>query len=149
MSNSVLAVSLVVGRLQSVDGIGKVYNMLGNPTSEKGFKDRYSDGTKILAWEITREGSHAAEEVASAMARTEQIVIYGYMSAKDGDTEPKFQALVDSICDKFDPPHTRTFDGQCDWSGPLDVDGPKYAFKGNALVHFVRMVYPVRFYPIV
>jgi hypothetical protein len=31
--------------------------MLGNPTTEAGFKDRFVDGDKILAWEVTREGS--------------------------------------------------------------------------------------------
>jgi hypothetical protein len=137
------AVAAVVSKLSAVAGIGNVYNMLGNPLSEASFKARYSateNGvTKILAWEVTREGSKGVDEEAQAMARTEHVVIYGYMSI--------FQALVDAICEAFDPYSGRHLDGY-DWSGPLDVDGPKFARLGNVMVHYVRMGYPVRQFPI-
>lgn len=138
----------VTERLRTVEGIGKVYDMLGNPTTDAAFIERFKDTDKILAWEVTREGLTGADEQAQAMSRTEQVVIYGYMSFKDGVSEPQIQALIDAICAAFDPYHLRTFNGQFDWSGPLQVDGPKFAMKRNALVHFVRMVYPVRRFPI-
>lgn len=149
--SGVAAVDAVAARLETVTGIGQVYNMMGAPKDEAAFKARYSDGTKILAWEVTREGSQGKDqhEGSTAMARIEQVVIYGYMSFKEGVSEPLFQALVDSVCDAFDPLHLRQFDGAFDWSGPLDVDGPKFARLGNYLVHYVRMVYPVRQFPIV
>jgi hypothetical protein len=145
------AVAAVVERLQSVSAIGQVYNMLGSAPDESTFKARYSDGTKIHAWEVTREGSKGLDnaENENAMSRTEHVVIYGYMSFKNGESEPVFQALVDAVCAAFDPLAGRQFGGAYYWSGPLDVDGPKFARLGNYLVHFVRMTYPVTQFPIV
>jgi len=142
------AVALVAARLLTVAGIGAVYNMLGNPTTEASFKARFSDGTKIHAWEVTREGSTSADEAAQGVSRTQQVVMHGYMSFQDGVTEPVFQALVDAVCEMFDPLSERRFDNQVDYSGPLQVEGPKFAMKGNYLIHYVRMVLPVREYPI-
>jgi len=148
MLGGVGAVAAVVTRLETVEGIGAVYNMLGNPTTEAAFKTRFSDGTRIHAWEVTREGSTSVDETAQALSRTHQVVINGYMSFQDGVTEPIFQALVDAICLVFDPFATRRFGGEFDWSGPLQIDGPKFAMKGNYLIHYVRMVFPMREYPL-
>jgi hypothetical protein len=48
----------------------------------------------------------------------------------------------------FDPIQQRRFDEAFDGSGPLQVDGPKFAVKGNYVVHFVRMTFPVEEFPI-
>jgi hypothetical protein len=146
--SGVAATAAVKARLEAVANIGRVYNMLGNPTTEAGFKDRFVDGDKILAWEVTREGSTGVDLYAQAMKRVQQIVIYGYMSFKDGESETVFQALVDAICAVFDPIQQRRFDEAFDGSGPLQVDGPKFAVKGNYVVHFVRMTFPVEEFPI-
>jgi hypothetical protein len=144
------AVAAVVAKLETVSEIGAVYNMMGSAPDEAAFKARYSDGTMIHAWEVTREASKGIDnaEAMNAMSRTEQVVIYGYMSFKNGVSEPVFQALIDSICAVFDPLAGRQLGGTCYWSGPLEVDGPKFARLGNYLVHFVRMTYPVTQFPI-
>jgi hypothetical protein len=138
------AVAAVVAKLETVSEIGSVYNMMGSAPDEAAFKARYSDGTKIHAWEVTREASKGIDnaEAMNAMSRTEHVVIYG------GVSEPIFQALIDSICAVFDPLAGRQLGGEYYWSGPLDVDGPKFARLGNYLVHFVRMTYPVTQFPI-
>ena len=147
------AVAAAAARLETVAGIGPVYNMLSDAVQEAQFKARFSDGTRIHAWEVTREGSTSVDETAQAYSRAQQVVMHGYYSFKDGVSEPVFQALVDAVCLVFDPFAERRFpDGegnaQFDWTGPLQIEGPKFAMKGNYLIHYVRMVFPMREYPL-
>ena len=151
-----LATQAVVTRLRSIIGSNaNVWDMLSDTTTEKAFKDRYVNAGKVHAWEVTREASNEIEgNQIAAVTVVETIVIYGYMSYQDGVSEPLFQAEVDAIGAAFRPPSARRFDdvpavaGQIDWSGPLSIDGPKPGRLGQALIHYVRMTYPVNFYPV-
>jgi hypothetical protein len=136
-----------------------VYDMLGNPTTEKGFKDRYLNASSIHAYEISREGSMPIEgESSEAISRAENVVIYGYLGWQEGLSEPTFQAEVDAICAAFDPPRLRQFLAEAeeldldttglDWSAAPKVEGPRIGKLGQVLVHYVRISVEVTFSPI-
>lgn len=142
---------LVADRIAAAVPAAKVYNMLADKTNDLDFAKRYSIGGRIFAFEVTREDSAGNDgETTNAVSRMHGIVAYGWMSYKDGISEPIFQAAMDAITAVFDPPdsNTRTFAGQCDWSGPLQVQGPKFGNIGGVLCHFARLTYPIKLFPI-
>ncbi len=155
------ATAVVAARLTGVVGAtANVWNMLGNPVDEASFKARYANASTIHAYEVTREGSVPDEgKDASAIARGETVVIYGYLAYQDGVSEPIFQAEVDAICAAFDPPSQRSFAAELaalelaanpnlDWSSAPRVEGPRIGKLGPVLVHYVRIVVDVTFSPI-
>lgn len=150
--SGILATAAVTARLETVVGpTAKVYNMLGNPTTEAAFKDRFLAANRIHCYEVTREASVPDETKSiSAITRNEDVVIYGYFGFQDGVSEPIFQAEVDAICAAFDPPSARTFgaDSGVEWSDAPRVEGPKMGRLGQVLVHYVRIIVRCTFDPI-
>jgi hypothetical protein len=158
------AVDAVWNRLKAVDGVGpNVYNMLREAKTDLEFQQMFVDSTDpankiIRAWRVTRTATESRDEVISAMSRTHTVEISGFMSYKDGVSEPIFQELIETICAAFDSyadgsARRRFVDdahptGQFDWSGPMQVMGPRLGTLGNALVHAVILTYPVREFPL-
>ena len=159
------AVTAVWNRLKTIDGVGpNVYNMLRNSTTDAQFKQIFIDATTdpsqpiIRAWRVTRNGTDPRDEVMGAMSRTHNVEISGFLSYKDGVSEPIFQQLIEDICAAYDSyadgSARRRFvdqahpNGQFDWSGPMKVMGPKLGMFGSALVHSVVLNYPVREFPL-
>jgi len=161
------AVTAVWTRLKTVDGVGpNVYNLVRAAVTDLEFRQIFIDATSkpsqpiVSAWQVTREATVAKDKETNAMSRTHQVVMYGYMSFKDGVSEPIFQALVESVCAAFDTyaqptgSSKRRFvsvafpGGQFDWSGPTQVESVKLGMLGNVLVHAARLCYPVEEFPL-
>ena len=161
------AIDAVCDRLKTIDGIGpNVYNMLRNAVSEAQFKQLFVDAATdpanpiVHAWRVTRVGFIDRDEAMNAVRRIHSIEISGFMSFKDGITEPIFQGVVDAIADAFDPlgggngSHLRKFvdadhpDGRFDWSGPMTGTGPRLGTLGNVVVHAMVLNYPVEEFPL-
>jgi|GEM_PF-6111215 len=165
--NAVDVIDAVCDRIKTVEGVGpNVYNMLRNSITEAQFKQIFFDATTdpanpiVRAWRVTRVGFNDQDEAMNAVRRTHTIEISGFMSYKDGVSEPIFQTLIDAIADAFDPlgggngSSLRRFvdaehpDGRFDWSGPMAASGPRLGTLGNALVHAVVFTYPVQQFPL-
>ncbi len=143
------ATAAVTARLAAVAGVGpNVYDMVRAAITDAEFKQLFENGSQVLAWQVTRESTTAKDEAMQAMSRTHNIAITGFLSFKDGVSEPVFQALIESICAAFDPYELRHFNGQFDWSGPTQVEAVKLGMLGSVLVHAARLVYPVREFPL-
>jgi hypothetical protein len=163
--SAITAVDAVWNRLKTVDGVGpNVYNMLRESTTDLQFQQLFIDATTdplnkiVRAWRVTRTATQSRDEVISAMSRTHTIEISGFMSYKDGVSEPIFQELVETICEAYDSyedgsARRRFVDGghplgQFDWSGPMQVVGIRLGMLGNVLVHAALLNYPVREFPL-
>ena len=159
------AVTAVWTRLKTVSGVGpNVYNIVRAAVTDLEFKQIFIDATTnpsqpvVNAWQITREATVPKDLELNAMSRTHQVVMYGYMSFKDGVSEPIFQQLVEDICAAYDSysdgSARRRFvseafpGGQFDWTGPMQVESVKLGMLGNVLVHAARLVYPVTEFPL-
>lgn len=163
--SAVDAVTAVWTRLKTVEGVGpNVYNMLREAKTDKEFQQLFVDATTdpeakiVRAWRVTRVGTKAQDKAMQAMSRTHNIEISGFMSYQDGVSEPVFQQAIENISDAFDPlsggSGLRRFvseafpNGQFDWSGPLQITGPRLGTLGSYLVHAVLLNYPVEEFPL-
>lgn len=160
------AVTAVWMRLKGIDGVGpNVYNMLREANTDAEFKslfvDAVTDPTKpiIRAWRVTRVGTSGKDSpFMNAESDTHNIEISGFMSYQDGVSEPEFQQVIENIRLAFNPlgngSNSRRFvdgtypQGQFDWSGPLQITGPRLGQLGSVLVHAVLMNYPVQEFPL-
>ena len=149
------AVNAVCDRLKTVPGVGpNVYNMLREAKTDAEFQALFIDAVTdpankiIRAWRVTRTATQGRDEVMNAMSRTHTVEISGFRSYHDGVSEPEFQGVIEAISDAFDPlgengSAVRRFvsaqypQGQFDWSGPLQIMGPRLGTLGSALVHAV------------
>lgn len=165
--SAVDAVEAVCARLKTVAGVGpNVYNMLREAYTDKAFHDLFVDAQTdptnpiVRAWRVTRNGTRCVDKEMNAMSRIHQIEVSGFMSYKDGVSEPIFQQVIEDISDAFDPlgggngSTLRRFvdgthpNGQFDWSGPFRIEGPRFGMLRNVQVHAVLMIYPVEEYPL-
>jgi len=138
------AVDAVYERFLTIPNVGKVYNMIRNSISDAQFQQLFVTGNQVLAWQVSCEGSTAQDSESRAMRRIHDVKLYGYMSFKDGTSEPEFLQLLDTIIAAYDPFSLRQFEGKFDWSGPMQVAGPKFAAFGGKMVHFAILSYPVQ-----
>lgn len=163
--SAVDAVDAVWTRLKTVEGVGpNVYNMLRQAVTDMQFKQIFIDAQTdpanpvVRAWRVTRVGTAGRDQNMQAMKRIHKLEISGFMSFQDGVSEPIFQQVVENISEAFDPLNggsdLRRFvsqqhpNGQFDWSGPFQIEGPRLGTLGNVLVHAVVMTYPVEEYPL-
>lgn len=162
------AVAAVYNRLKTIDGVGpKVYDMLRQSVTDAEFKQIFVDAATdpanpiVRAWRVTRVGTAGKDSpFMNAESDTHDIEISGFMSFKDGVSEPIFQGVIENIRLAFNPlgggngSSLRRFvdadhpQGQFDWSGPLQIVGPRLGTLGNVLVHAVLMNYPVQEFPL-
>lgn len=131
-------------RLESVAGIGQVYDTIRNSRSDKEFKDVFTKDAKINAWLITREGVTTEDgELTGTTTDTHTIVIIGYYGFEDGVSEPVIQALADAIRPLFNRVNARHFAPGVEWSGPMQQPNIYLVNFANRLCHIVRCVWPV------
>lgn len=160
------AVAAVYNRLKTIDGVGPhVYDMLREANTDAAFKQIFVDATTdptkpvVRAWRVTRVGTAGKDSpFMNAEADTHNIEISGFMSYQDGVSEPLFQQVIENIRLAFNPlgngSNSRRFvdsdhpEGQFDWSGPLQIVGPRLGMLGSVLVHAVLMNYPVQEFPL-
>ena len=164
--SAVAAVQAVCDRLKTVAGVGpNVYNMLRESQTDGAFKQLFIDATTdpanpiVRAWRVTRTATAGRDEAMNAMKRTHTLEISGFMSYKDGVSEPIFQQLIEDISAAFDPlggngSTLRRFvdgdhpGGQFDWSGPMQVVAVRLGLLGSTLVHAALINYPVEEFPL-
>jgi hypothetical protein len=163
--SAVDAVTAVWERLKTVSGIGpNVYNMLRQANTDADFQQLFVDATtdpanKIVhAWRVTRTATQARDEVMSAMGRTHTVEVSGFMSYKDGVSEPVFQQLIEDVCEAFDSyadgSARRRFVsvahplGQFEWTGPMQVIAVRLGTLGNVMVHAALLNYQVHEFPL-
>ncbi len=149
------AIDAVYNVLKNIPGVGpNVYPMIRYSNDDAKFKELFVDAVTnpaepiVRTWMVSREATPSADEVMQAMSRTHSIVITGFMSFKDGVSEPVWQGQIDDICAAFSPYSARHFNGTFDWSGPPQVEGVRLVFFGNVLCHTVRLINPVREFPL-
>lgn len=163
--SAVDAVTAVWTRLKAIEGVGpNVYNMLRQSINDAQFNAIFVDATTnpakpiVRAWRVTRVATASRDESMNATKETHNVEISGFMSFQDNVSEPIFQELIETIKGQFNPlaggADLRRFvseaypNGQFDWSGPMQVTGPRLGTLGNVLVHAVLMNYPVEEYPL-
>lgn len=85
--------------LESVSGMGQVYEYLRHAVDESTFKTLFISNNKLNTWLITREAVRdKAVSAAPSYIRTHDFKIFGFYGLKDTDaTENTFQALVDTV----------------------------------------------------
>jgi hypothetical protein len=161
------AVSAVWTRLKTIEGVGpNVYNMLREATTDAAFKAIFVDATTdptqpiVRAWRVTRVATAGKDSpFMNAESDTHNVEISGFMSYQDGVSEPVIQQVIENIRLAFNPlgadgSAARRFvdvdhpQGQFDWSGPLQIVGPRLGMLGSVLVHAVLMNYPVTEFPL-
>lgn len=161
------AVTAVWTRLKTIDGVGpNVYNMLREANTDAAFQQIFIDATTdpthpiVRAWRVTRVGTAGKDSpFMNTEVDTHNVEISGFMSYEDGVSEPEFQQVIENIRLAFNPlsvdgSAVRRFvdanhpQGQFDWSGPLQIVGPRLGMLGNVLVHAVLMSYPVQEFPL-
>jgi hypothetical protein len=165
--SALTAVDAVWNRLKVIDGVGpNVYNMLRNSKTEGEFKQIFLDATTdpdhpiVRAWRVTRVGTMGKDSpFMNTESDTHDIEISGFMAFQDGVSEPIFQQVIENIRFAFNPLSVqgsairRFVDdahplGQFDWSGPLQIVGPRLGMLGQTMVHAVLMNYPVQEFPL-
>ena len=161
------AVTAVWNRLKTVEGVGpNVYNMLRQSKTDAEFKQIFVDATTdpanpiVSAWRVTRVATAGKDSpFMNTESDTHDIEISGFYSFKDGVSEPVVQQVIENIRLAFNPLSVegsairRFVDqahpmGQFDWSGPLQIQGPRLGMLGSVLVHAVLMNYPVQGFPL-
>ena len=149
------AVAAIYGLLRTVEGVGpNVYDQIRFSNDDAAFNTLFVDSTTdpsapvVRAWMVNREASQAKDEAMQAWSQTHNIVMTGYFAFKDAVSSPLWETLIDAICEAFGPYAMRHFDNQFDWSGPPQVEGNKLVFFRNVLCHSVRIVYPVKEFPL-
>lgn len=165
--SAIAAVEVVYNRLKDVEGVGpNVYDMLRNATTDAAFKQIFVDAVTdpsapiVRAWRVTRVGVAGKDSpFMNSESDTHNVEISGFMAYQDGISEPIFQQVIENIRLAFNPLSSagstlRRFvdsghpQGQFDWSGPLQIAGPRLGMLGSALVHAVLMNYPVQEFPL-
>lgn len=96
-------ISAVAAILATVTGIGNVHSYLRWNASDAGFKTLFVKSGKINAWEVTRESTPEAVDVAGgASLDGHQLIIHGYYGVDDSaNTERTFQMLIEAIRAEF------------------------------------------------
>jgi hypothetical protein len=165
--SALTAVDAVWNRLKLIDGVGpNVYNMLRQSNTDAGFKQIFIDAATdpahpiVRAWRVTRCATAGKDSpFMNTESDTHDIEISGFMAFQDGVSEPIFQQVIEDIRLAFNPlsvqgSAVRRFvdtahpQGQFDWSGPLQIIGPRLGTLGSVLVHAVLMNYPVQEFPL-
>jgi hypothetical protein len=153
--SAITAIAAVYGLLKTVPGLGpNVYDQIRYTNDDAEFNALFVDSTTdptapiVHTWMVSRESTPASDEAMQAMSQTHTIVMTGYRSFKDGISEPLWQAEIDAICDVFRPYSARHFGNKFDWSGPPQVEGVKPVFFRNVLCHTVRIIHPVKEFPL-
>jgi hypothetical protein len=148
------AIAAVFGLLKTVEGVGpNVYDQIRFTNDDAQFKALFVDATTnpaapvVRTWMVSRDATPARDEELQAMSRTHNIAMTGFMSFQDGVSSPVWEAAIEAICAAFLPYSVRRF-GQFDWSGPPQVEGNKVVFFGSVLCHTVRIIHPVREFPL-
>ncbi len=149
------AIAAVYALLKTVPGVGpNVYDQIRYAADDLSFKTLFIDATTdptapvVRTWMVNREATPSKDEALQAMSRTHNVVMTGFFSFKDGVSSPLWEAQIEAICAAFLPYTVRRFDGQFDWSGPPQVEGNKLVFYGNVLCHSVRIIHPVKEFPL-
>lgn len=133
---------LVTTRLEAVPTVKNVWNYKRLAVASPKFKALFQDpeAQKLHTWFVVRESSPAADEGTQAYRRIHNMVLMGYYAVSDTDaSELAFNAIIQDVCDAFDPLDGRTYAGAVDWSGPLQVDGPTSLMFGPVLCHAVKI----------
>jgi hypothetical protein len=149
------AIAAVFARLKTVPGVGpNVYDQIRFSADDGQFRELFVDGETdpgapvVRTWMVNRESTPAKDETLQAVSRTHTIVMTGYYAFKDGVSSGVWDEQIEAICAAFVPYGMRHFDNQFDWSGPPQVEGNKLVFFGNVLCHTVRIIHPVREFPL-
>ncbi|MEZ2347425.1 hypothetical protein [Terriglobus sp. RCC_193] len=131
-------------RLESVSGMGQVYDTIRNSNSDKSFRELFTKDAKINAWLITRDGVASQDgQLIRTSTDTHNIVIIGYYGFEDGVSEPIIQGMADAIRPLFNSMSARRFAPGIEWSGPMQMPSIYLVNFANRLCHIVRCVWPV------
>jgi len=149
------AIAAVYNLLKTVEGVGpNVYAQIRYSNDDAAFNALFVDATTdptapiVRTWMVSREGSDPSDRAMQAWSDTHNIVMTGFMSFKDGVSEPVWQAQIDAIRAVFGAFANRHLDGSFDWSGPPRAEGVKLVIFRNVLCHTVRIIHPVQEFPL-
>ena len=153
--SAITAIAAVYTLLKTVPGVGpNVYGQIRFSNDDAKFKALFVDALTdpsapvVRTWMVSREASPSKDEEMQAYSRTHNIVMTGFMAFQDSVSEPIWQQQIEAICDVFGAFANRHFGGQFDWSGPPQAEGVKLVFFGNVLCHAVRIVHPIKEFPL-
>jgi hypothetical protein len=100
--SSILA--LLKTQLEAVTGIGKVHDYFRYSESlQKEAHDLFISGGIFHTWMITRVSFDPEAQTSFLVERAHAFDFWGFYQVNDSEASEKtFQALCDTICDKFD-----------------------------------------------
>jgi hypothetical protein len=135
-------------QLSQIPGMGIVHGFQRWADTWPKFLDHFkTNEDRIHGWIVTRTRTAQRQTTMGAVERAHVFLIRGVYGLKDDQaTELTFQALVDSIVEKFTP--DSTLDGACetthpDW-GPmanaagLQADTVEHRMFGKVLCHYAE-----------
>jgi hypothetical protein len=153
--SALAAIAAVCGLLKTVPGVGpNVYDQIRFANDDATFNALFVDAVTdsaapiVHTWMVEREATPATDEAMQAMSRTHTIVMTGFMAFKDGVSSPVWNTEIEAICAAFLPYSARHFNGQFEWSGPPVVEANRLVFFRSVLCHGVRIIHPVKEFPL-
>lgn len=124
--------------LESVDGIGAVYDYERYSRSVAAFFQLMKSGGIVNGWVIHRGAAPAVRDTMPTMTRSHKFRITGIYTLDDSsESEKSLQALVDAIFNIF--LSDQTLGSTCVNSDPLQVDDIDVEEFANTLYHTVEM----------
>ena len=134
----------VKATLSAVANIGNVYAYVPYSADRDSMIDLFGfslgDGSPshLRAWTISRVGI-IEDWIGTEMSMVKhQMVLRGYLRFKDdGSSEPEFQDLIETVCDRFRPRFT--LQGTSDITLPMQVEDISVVSLGGVLCHVVEI----------
>ena len=111
-------------QLEAVTGIGKVHDYMRFSADLEKHGDRLFKQNNIFhTWFITRDSFRSEAEVYYQVERWHTFSLWGFYQVDDGrSSEKTFQALADTVCNKFDEDSNIVFDANSDQPTPAVLE---------------------------
>ena len=115
--------ALIKTQLEAVTGIGKVHDYLRlSDNLEKSGIELFTSNQILHTWMITRVSMPAVANTSFQVERRHEWDLIGFYQINDSEaTEKTFQALCDTIMDKFDSGDNVVLDGNTDQEEPAQL----------------------------
>lgn len=129
--------------LESVPGVGAVYDYLRWTTDPVAYQSLFASGGEVRFWTISRASVQDVRRYTEQVDEVHTVVLRGYLALDDASaSEKSFQDLVDSVRAALREDYT--LGGVACNSGPEMHTTIEHRQFGEVLCHYCEISFPVR-----